>query len=88
MELNLPDWVRPLVGPAAVLAALAGLALLAPVLGLPNPVAIGVAHRLTSPGAAHWLGQDEYGRDVLSRLVWVPAPRSAWPPRPPASRWS
>ena len=61
---------RRLILPAAVLAALAAIALLAPVLGLPNPVAIDVAHRLTGPGPAHWLGQDEYGRDVLSRLVW------------------
>src|ERR1700710_2692770 len=61
---------RLLILPAAVLLALAAIALLAPVLGLPNPVAIDVAHRLTSPGVAHWLGQDEYGRDVLSRPVW------------------
>jgi peptide/nickel transport system permease protein len=36
------------------------LALAAPVLGLGNPVAMDVAHRLAPPSAAHWLGQDEY----------------------------
>ena len=29
-----------------------------------------VAQRMALPSAAHWLGQDEYGRDVLSRLLW------------------
>ena len=29
-----------------------------------------VAHRLAGTGPGHWLGQDEYGRDVLSRLLW------------------
>ena len=48
-----------------VLAALA-----APVIGLADPVAMDVAHRLAGPSAAHPLGQDEYGRDVLTRLIW------------------
>jgi peptide/nickel transport system permease protein len=57
-------------------AAIAGfgaivlLALLAPVLPLPNPVVMDVAHRLAGASAAHWLGQDEFGRDVLTRLIW------------------
>jgi peptide/nickel transport system permease protein len=46
------------------------LALLVPILPLPDPLHIDVAHQLASPSAAHLLGQDEYGRDVLSRLLW------------------
>lgn len=28
-----------------------------------------LAHRLQGPGAAHWLGTDEFGRDIFARLV-------------------
>jgi peptide/nickel transport system permease protein len=56
--------------PVAAVAAIAGLALAVPLLPLPNPTAMAIAHRMAPPSAAHWLGQDEYGRDVLSRLLW------------------
>ena len=56
--------------PVAAVAAIALAALSVPVLGLPDPVRMDVAHRMASPSALHWLGQDEYGRDVLSRLLW------------------
>jgi peptide/nickel transport system ATP-binding protein/peptide/nickel transport system permease protein len=61
---------RRLAGPIAGVAALLVVAALAPVLGLHDPVTMDVAHRLAPPTLAHPLGQDEYGRDVLSRLVW------------------
>jgi peptide/nickel transport system permease protein len=56
--------------PLAAVGAIALLALAVPVLGLPDPVRMDVAHRLAPSSAAHWLGQDEYGRDVLTRLLW------------------
>ena len=46
------------------------LALLAPVLPLQDPVATDWAAVRQAPSAAHWLGADEIGRDLLSRLVW------------------
>ncbi|WP_428486218.1 dipeptide/oligopeptide/nickel ABC transporter permease/ATP-binding protein [Rhodopila sp.] len=61
---------RPRLTPVAAVAVVAGLALAAPFLGLANPTAMSIAHRMAPPSAAHWLGQDEYGRDVLSRLFW------------------
>ena len=34
-----------------------------------DPLTLDLRARLQAPGAAHWLGTDEYGRDVLSRLM-------------------
>ncbi|HMR34319.1 MAG TPA: dipeptide/oligopeptide/nickel ABC transporter permease/ATP-binding protein [Geminicoccus sp.] len=52
------------------LLALIALAIAAPFLPLPPPTRMAVAQRMAGPSLAHWLGQDEYGRDVLSRLIW------------------
>lgn len=36
----------------------------------PHPIDIlAIAERLQGPSAAHWLGTDQFGRDVLSRLM-------------------
>ncbi|MRE87554.1 ABC transporter permease, partial [Klebsiella quasipneumoniae] len=32
------------------------------------------AQRLLAPNAAHWLGTDSYGRDILSRLIYGTRP--------------
>ena len=55
---------------AAAVGAIALLAVFAPWFGLANPVSMDIAHRMVAPSFAHWLGQDEYGRDELSRLLW------------------
>ncbi|MFC0220354.1 peptide/nickel transport system permease protein [Pseudochelatococcus lubricantis] len=57
--------------PAVLLALLVLLCLLAPVLPLHDPVAVSVAERFAGPSFAHPLGRDEYGRDLMSRLVWA-----------------
>ena len=56
--------------PGALVGGIVVLALLAPLLPLPDPVKMDVPARLTLPSLVHPLGQDEYGRDVLSRIVW------------------
>ena len=54
----------------AVLALLVGAALLAPWIAPHSPFAQNLADRLQPPSAAHWLGTDALGRDILSRLIW------------------
>ena len=62
--------LRPLLLPGALALAIIALAIAAPILPLADPVRQDVANRLAGPSAWHWLGQDEYGRDVLSRIIW------------------
>lgn len=46
------------------------LAVLAPLLPLADPLATSWSAIRRAPSAAHWLGTDDIGRDVLSRMVW------------------
>lgn len=45
------------------------LALLAPVIAQHDPIAIDPANASLAPDAAHWLGTDSVGRDVLARIL-------------------
>ncbi len=58
-----------LIGSLIVLS-LALMALSAPFLGLANPVKLNIGQRFLPPGPGHWLGTDQLGRDVLSRVVY------------------
>jgi peptide/nickel transport system permease protein len=58
-----------LAGLAVVLAFVA-LALFAPWIAPHDPIATDWGAIRQAPGAAHWFGTDEIGRDVLSRVVW------------------
>ncbi len=53
-----------------VVLLLALLSLAAPLLAPYDPGVQDLAHRLARPGAAHRLGTDELGRDILSRLLF------------------
>lgn len=53
----------------SLIAALAAAALLGFLWTPFDPLAISFQSRLVAPGAEHWLGTDEFGRDVLSRLL-------------------
>lgn len=46
------------------------LAIFAPLLAPYNPAALDLLHRLQPPSRAHWMGTDELGRDVLSRIIY------------------
>jgi peptide/nickel transport system permease protein len=45
-------------------------AILAPWLAPADPTAQNLAIRLSPPSLAHWMGADELGRDVLSRVIY------------------
>ncbi|HUB15175.1 MAG TPA: ABC transporter permease [Acetobacteraceae bacterium] len=55
---------------AVVVALWALAAMLAPWITPYAPDTVHVAGRLAAPSAAHWLGTDELGRDVLTRVVY------------------
>ncbi len=60
---------RMIVGGAIVLAWLF-IAAFAPFIAPHDPTKVNVADSLIPPGPSHWLGTDDLGRDVLSRVMW------------------
>ena len=54
----------------AVIAAFALCAVLAPLLAPYDPLAQTLSARLQPPSAEHWLGTDQLGRDIASRLLY------------------
>ncbi len=68
-------WRRSLRHPglatgAILLGLLTLVALAAPLLSPYSPVATDLVNTLAPPSRAHWLGTDQYGRDILARLIW------------------
>ena len=54
----------------AVLVMLVLIALAAPIISPHNPLKTDLANTLAPPSATYWLGTDQYGRDIVSRLIW------------------
>lgn len=61
---------RSAVAGALMIGFFALMAILAPVLPIPDPIATDWAAVRQAPSSAHWFGTDEIGRDVLSRMIW------------------
>ena len=60
---------RMIVGGAIVLTWLF-IAAFAPFIAPYDPIKVNVTDSLIPPGPTHWLGTDDLGRDVLSRVMW------------------
>lgn len=61
---------RMAVAGALIIGFAVLVALLAPLLPLPNPDLPDTAQVLAAPSGQHWLGTDSLGRDTLSRIVF------------------
>lgn len=55
---------------AVVIGLIILAAIFAPVVAPYDYLAQSLTDRLQDPGSAHWLGTDELGRDVLSRIIY------------------
>ncbi len=61
---------RAAIAGAGIVTVFVLLAVLAPVLVPFNPIQGELNDRLLPPSATHWLGTDELGRDLLSRILY------------------
>ena len=69
---SLRPWYRngSLVAGMVIVGALILVAIFAPLLTSYSPTTQNLTDVLQGPSAAHWLGTDQFGRDVLTRLIW------------------
>lgn len=59
---------------AIVVSLIVLMAIFAPGLAPFDPEAINLRNRMQPPGAEHWFGTDELGRDILSRVIFGARP--------------
>ena len=59
---------------AVVVISVSAMAVLAPWIAPYAPAEVDILNRLQAPSAAHWMGTDFAGRDVLSRVIWGARP--------------
>lgn len=55
---------------AVIVATILGCAILAPLVAPHDPLAVAIESRLEAPSLAHWLGTDQAGRDLFSRILY------------------
>ena len=53
-----------------ILLIIVGAAIFAPIVSPHDPIQMTPRDRMKPPGLSYLLGTDEYGRDVLSRIIW------------------
>ncbi len=46
------------------------MAVFAPVLAPYDPITLDIPNKFHAPSLSHWLGTDQLGRDLLSRIIW------------------
>jgi len=61
---------RLAAGGLIILILMTMSAVLAPLLAPYDPRAQSISDRLQGPSASHWLGTDQFGRDILSRVLF------------------
>lgn len=64
-QLNTSTWIGVFIVVALVLAAV-----FAPQLATHNPARQSIMDQLAQPGSQFWLGADQFGRDIWSRLLY------------------
>ena len=64
--MNIPD---RMIAPSILLGLIVVLPFAAPYLLPYDPTAMSIPNRLSGPSLSHWLGQDEFGRDRLARIL-------------------
>jgi len=65
-------WYRQpaLLAGIAIMGLIVAIALAAPLLAAANPIELNLPSALQSPGSAHLLGTDQFGRDIFARLLY------------------
>jgi peptide/nickel transport system permease protein len=61
---------KNLIAGGALIIAILAIALLAPVIAPHGPLETDYTARFVPPGGEHWLGTDDLGRDILSRIIY------------------
>ena len=55
---------------ACIVGLLVFASIFAPLIAPRDPLAVSILDKLMEPNATYWMGTDQSGRDVLSRVIW------------------